>query len=97
MPASKPKRIPPTHDWKQLQLRLTWPDQQRYELIRPVVLFGQSAEERALETDAPVRTLYRHLHRFATSGLRGLSALDHHPLAQELALGEDAVLLLDRA
>ncbi|MDQ5854580.1 MAG: DDE-type integrase/transposase/recombinase [Chloroflexota bacterium] len=81
MPASKPKRIPPTHDWKQLQLRFAWPDQQRYELIRPVVLFGQTAEERALETDAPIRTIYRHLQRFTTSGLPGLSALDHHPPA----------------
>lgn len=43
--------------WKQLALRFRWPEQRSYELIRPVVLFGDSAEERAHETGEPVRTL----------------------------------------
>ena len=64
----KSERIAPTDDWKQLQLRFKWPDQQHYELIRPVVLFGQPADERALETGEPVRTIYRHVAHDATAG-----------------------------
>jgi hypothetical protein len=32
------KRAPlePTEDWQQLRLQLDWPEQTRYELIRPV-------------------------------------------------------------
>lgn len=71
---SKPKRIAPTRVWKQLQLRIRWPDQQSYELIRPVVLFGQPAHERALETGEPIRTIYRHVARFTAQGLPGRTA-----------------------
>jgi hypothetical protein len=48
-----PKRQPivPTNEWQQLELRFTNPTQRTYELIRPVVLFGQSPRERAQETD----------------------------------------------
>ncbi len=62
----------PTLTWKQLELRLAWEDQRHYEIIRPVILFGQSAEERAGEIDMPVRTLYRQLQRFQSQGIAGL-------------------------
>jgi transposase len=62
----------PTLTWKQLDLRFAWEDQRHYEIIRPVVLFGQSAEERACETDMPVRTLYQQLQRFQSQGIAGL-------------------------
>jgi hypothetical protein len=42
MPTRKRSRIEPTDDWTRLQLRLAWPAQLAYELIRPVVLFGSS-------------------------------------------------------
>lgn len=47
-----PKRssIAPTNDWQQLELRFTDPTQRTYELIRPVVVVGQSPMERARET-----------------------------------------------
>ncbi len=47
MPAAKRVRTPPTEDWDALQLRLHWPEQVEYELIRPVVVFGLTAAERA--------------------------------------------------
>ena len=42
MPKHKRTPIPPTDDWPILQTRFTWPEQLVYELIRPVVLFGQT-------------------------------------------------------
>jgi putative transposase len=48
------------------------PGQRTYELIRPVVLFGQSPAERAAETGAAARTVYRQAARFDQLGLAGL-------------------------
>ncbi len=50
MPTNKRERIDPTEDWGQLRLRLKWPEQLAYELVRPVVLWGETAGERAKET-----------------------------------------------
>lgn len=70
----KRQRIPATDDWQQLELRFTSPEQRTYELIRPVVLFGQSPAERAQETGAARRTLYRRVQRFAEEGMASLFA-----------------------
>ncbi len=69
-----PKRqsLTPTDDWQQLELRFTSPEQRTYELIRPVVLFGQSPADRARDTGAAQRTIYRRVQRFASEGMRGL-------------------------
>lgn len=58
------QRIEPTDDWQQLDLLVRFPEQHTYELIRPVVLFGHSPAERARQTGAPQRTLYRQAARF---------------------------------
>jgi putative transposase len=70
----KLNRIPiePTHDWKILQTRFTWPEQRLYEFIRPVVLFGETPAQRAQETGMPERTIYRKAERFDAQGLLGL-------------------------
>lgn len=52
-------RVQPTDDWRQIELSARAPGQRTYELIRSVVLFGQSPAERAAETGAAQRTLYR--------------------------------------
>jgi len=62
----------PTDDWQQLQLLTHFPEQRTYELIRPVVLFGQSPAERARLTLTPERTLYRQVARFETQGMASL-------------------------
>lgn len=72
MPNVKRQRIPSTGQWEQLELLLSSPEQRQYELIRPVVLFGQSPIERARETGAAERTLYRHVQRFAERGMASL-------------------------
>ncbi len=71
---SKRQRIEPTDDWQQLQLRVQFPEQRAYELIRPVVLFDHTPAERARQTGTPERTLYRHAARFATDGMASLFA-----------------------
>ena len=68
MPA-RGERIEPTHEWRQLEFRVHADGQRTYELIRPVVLFGHSPAERAAETGAAERTLYRQVARFAQLGM----------------------------
>ena len=75
-----------TLSWEQLELQISWPEQRTYEVIRPVVLFGDSAEERAQITGEPVRTIYRHLSRFATKGFAGLLETAHPARARTLPL-----------
>jgi hypothetical protein len=41
-----------------------------YELVRPIVLFGQLPRERAHETGVSERTLQRKVARFAAAGMR---------------------------
>ena len=50
--ASRRRRVEPTDDWEQLKLLCLWPEQRDYELIRPLVLFGSPASERAQQTGA---------------------------------------------
>lgn len=72
MPAQQRPRTDPTEDWQQLALLVKEPAQRTYELIRPVVLFGRSPAERARQTGAAERTLYRQAARFDAHGMAGL-------------------------
>jgi putative transposase len=72
MPRATRQRREPTDDWQQLRLLARFPEQLTYELIRPVVLFGSSPAERARQTGAPQRTLYRQAARFETEGMASL-------------------------
>lgn len=67
--STRGERIEPTHEWHQLEFRTRADGQRTYELIRPVVLFGHSPAERAVETGTAERTLYRQVARFAQLGL----------------------------
>jgi transposase InsO family protein len=62
----------PTDAWDQLRLLVTSPEQETYELLRPVVLFGQSARSRARETGVPERSLRRKVARFTAVGMHSL-------------------------
>jgi hypothetical protein len=57
MPKSKRQRSAHTEDWKIIQQRTLWPEQEQYELIRPIVLFGDTPAERAEQTQADVSTI----------------------------------------
>ncbi len=61
-----------TDDWAQLRLLLKWPEQVVYELIRPVVIFGETASARARATGEQERTIDRRADRFDRAGLPSL-------------------------
>ena len=66
------RRVDPTEDWRQLELLCVWEEQREYERIRPLVLFGEPVPERATETGASERTLYRKVAGFEEDGMRSL-------------------------
>lgn len=69
-----PLQVEPTDDWHQIALLLREPGQRTYELIRPVVLFGQSPAERAAETGLSARTVVRQAARFEQLGMASFVA-----------------------
>src|SRR5271169_974571 len=69
VPAPKRARTPATDEWDDLQLRLRWPEQYDYEVIRPVVLFGLPVADRADQTGIGLRTIARYADRFEAEGL----------------------------
>lgn len=64
MPAPKRPRREHTHDWQQIQQWTLWPEQQIYELLRPVTVFGETLGERAKETEAAQHTISRRADAF---------------------------------
>src|SRR6266571_1055794 len=72
MPARKRKRRERTHDWQEIQQQTLWPEQEQYERLRPIVLFGETAAERAKETGESPRTLHYHAKRFEQLGMISL-------------------------
>src|SRR5215216_5027273 len=72
MGASKRRRIEPTHEWELLLPLFEWPEQERYEQIRPLVLFDAWVAARANEVGTSASTLYRRLDRFAEEGMESL-------------------------
>lgn len=69
-------RQEPTGDWAQLHLLVTSPEQHAYEVLRPVVLFGQPITIRAQETGVSERALRRKVAGFDARGMRSLFDLD---------------------
>jgi putative transposase len=69
MSARKREGVRPTHEWALLLPLFEWPEQERYEEIRPLVLFDDSVAERAAEVETSASTLYRRLDRFAEDGM----------------------------
>ena len=74
MPAPKRARRERTETWESIQQWTLWPEQELYEQIRPMLLFGQTAGERAKETGAAPRTLSRKANEFEQDGMQSLFA-----------------------
>ncbi len=74
MPSRPPRRrVEPTDEWEQIEHLCGWPEQREYELIRPLVLFGASADGRSRETGASSgRTLRRKAAGFEAEGMESL-------------------------
>ncbi len=70
MPA-RPRRAH-TEVWHTLRQQCLWPEQRAYELVRPIVLFGDTPAERAEQTGAVERTLRRQADRFEAEGMVSL-------------------------
>jgi hypothetical protein len=67
------RRIEPTDEWEPVELLCGWPEQRDYELIRPLVLFGASADGRSRETGTSSgRMLRRRAARFEAEGMESL-------------------------
>ena len=58
--------------FSQLHLRFTDPIQYDYEVIRPIVLFAQSANSRSQETEVPRTTIREKAKQFFIEGMLGL-------------------------
>src|SRR5215207_4267394 len=84
MASSKRALLEPTDDWEQLQFQLDWLEQRRYELIRPVVVFGAPPVERAEQTGVSARTIYRRVERFDQLGMQSL--FEAEPVEDKRAL-----------
>ena len=53
MPARKRNRRERTHEWQDIQQATLWPEQEVYERLRPIVLFGRQ-RPRVPEKQEPV-------------------------------------------
>ncbi len=81
MPARKQQ--PHTEAWDAIKQMCLWPEQKAYELLRPVVLFGDPPSERAHETKANERTLRRQADRFDAEGMVSLFRPMQHETTDE--------------
>src|SRR5215210_6369810 len=84
MASRKRALLEPTDDWEQLQFQLDWVEQQRYELIRPVVVFGAPPVDRAQQTGVSASTIYRKVSRFDEAGMQSL--FEAEPVEDKRAL-----------
>lgn len=82
MPARKRKRREPTHEWQEIEQLVLWPEQEVYERLRPVILFGQTAAERAKETGIPKRTLQHQAKLFEQEGMASLFPKERAPASE---------------
>jgi len=72
MPEPKRVRREHTEEWGSIKQWMLWPEQELYEQIRPIILYGQTAGERAKEINAAQRTLSRKADEFERSGMQSL-------------------------
>ena len=72
MPGPKRSRRERTDEWASNKQWTLWPEQELYEQIRPIILFGQTPGERAKEMNAAQRTLSRKADEFERYGMQSL-------------------------
>ena len=72
MPKRRYEHQTPTHEWSQIRPLLKDAAQIKYELIRPVILWGINVKERAAETGEPRSTIYHQANLFDQAGMASL-------------------------
>ena len=85
MPSPKRSRRERTDEWQSIKQWTLWPEQELYEQIRPILLFGETAGERAKETGAAPRTLSRKANEFERYGVQSLFASEEQGGAREIS------------
>src|SRR5712692_672212 len=79
MPKRKRLRRERTHDWQEIKQYTLWPEQEQYERLRPVILFGETAAERAKEIGTSERTLHDQARLFEQEGMASLFHKERAP------------------
>ena len=64
MPKRRYGRREPTHNWQEIRPLLKDSAQISYEILRPVLLWGQTPKERGAETSMSPRTIYYRANLF---------------------------------
>ena len=85
VPKRKRSQRKHTEDWQTIRQYTLWPEQTAYELLRPVVLFGDPALQRSKETGEPRTSLERKADDFDTHGMVSLIASRPRKQPQETA------------
>jgi len=86
LPGPKRARRERTDEWAKIQQWTLWPEQELYEAIRPLVLYHETAGERAKEIDVPQRTLARKADAFEKLGMQSLFSSEEHGGVRESSL-----------
>jgi hypothetical protein len=84
MPKRRYERKIPTHEWSQIRPLLKDSAQIKYELIRPVILWGVDVKVRATETGAPRSTIYYQANLFDQAGMASLLPPEPPPKVEKL-------------
>ena len=72
MPKRRYERREPTHDWQEICPLLKDSAQISYEILRLVLLWGQTPKERGAETSMSPRTIYYRANLFDQAGMASL-------------------------
>src|SRR6266851_2503671 len=84
MPKRRFERQEPTHEWSHIRPLLKDSAQIKYELIRPVILWGVNVKERAAETGEPRSTIYYQANLFDQAGMASLLPPEPPPSVPKL-------------
>ena len=79
MPKRRYERREPTNDWQQIRPLLKDPTQLTYEVIHPIILWGQTPKERGAETGVSPRTIYYRANLFDLAGMAALLPAEPPP------------------
>ena len=80
----KRQRVEHTEEWTLIEPLLPWHEQREYELLRPIVVFGDTPAERAGQTGAAERTLHEKARRFDEEGVPSLFPTERGPTLNPL-------------
>lgn len=81
---SKRQRVEHTEEWALVEPLLGWREQREYELLRPIVVFGDTPAERARQTGTAARTLYEKARLFDEEGVPSLFPTERGPTLNPL-------------